>query len=195
MEEKTLNSAESLALIEQMIAATREKYEKGSGNAFLVYGYTSLFVGTLTTVLVSLTGNLSFLFLWWLIPVLGFPINYFVNADKVKGAKSYLDSFVGNLWLVLGAFLVIFPLVGMFSPLVGFMIIPFESLMLSIGILVTGISIKSTPVILSGIFAALLSFVMYFISTGYEYVFLAMFVLGMIVPGHLLNHKARCSKN
>lgn len=63
MEDKQLNTAESLDLIQRMITATREKYERGSGNMFLIWGYTSLIVVVITTLLVQLTQNYNYSFL------------------------------------------------------------------------------------------------------------------------------------
>lgn len=195
MEDKQLNSAESIALIQRMITHTREKYERGGGNSFLIFGYTSLFVGALTTLAIKLTSNMYFSFLWWLIPLIGFTLSYLVNRNKPKTVNTFIDKIIGHIWQILAIFLLLFPLAGMFSPLLNYMIIPFESLMLSIGILLTGAVIRDWTVIMSGVIAALLSFFMLFITTGYEYVFMAMFVLGMIIPGHILNYRARCSKN
>lgn len=196
MEDKQLNSVESIALIQRMIDVTREKYERGGGTAFLIFGYTSLVVGAIVGLLVHLTGNYYFNFLWWAIPVIGFPVRYFIDRGKPKAVQTYIETFISRVWLVLAVFLLLFPLVGVFSDLVNLMIIPFESLMLSIGILITGVTIKVKPIVLSGVVAAVLSFLMFFISTGYEYLFMAMFILGMIVPGHVLNYRAkRCSKN
>lgn len=195
MEDKQLNSAESFALIQRMITETRHKFERGSGTMFLIFGYTSLLVGGVVTLLVHLTSNYDYSFLWWAIPFIGFTLSYFINKDKPKEVQTYLDTFIDRVWQILAVFLLVFPAVGMFSPLVNFMIIPFESLMLSIGILITGVTIKAKPVIWSGIIAAILSFLMFFITTGYEYVFMAMFLLGMIIPGHILNYKGRCLKN
>lgn len=48
MEEKRLDAAESLALIERMIENTRNDMERNAGRPFLVWGYVTL----LTTLLV-----------------------------------------------------------------------------------------------------------------------------------------------
>lgn len=195
MENKQLNSEESIALIQRMITATREKYERGSGTSFLIFGYVSFIVAIATTLAIKLTGNYSFAFLWWAIPVVGFPINFYVNRNKPKQIKTYIDKFLDQVWMVLSFFLILFPLVAILSSLNGKMIIPFEALLLSVGMLITGISIKITPVIWSGISAAVLSFGMFFTSSGDEYMFMAMFLFGMIIPGHVLNYRGKCLKN
>lgn len=197
MENKQLNSAESIALIQRMITATREKYEKGGGNMFLIWGYTSLFVGALTTLLVYLTQNYNYLFLWWAIPIIGWPISYFVNRGKSKEVKTYIDTFINNVWYVVGAFAILFPAAGMFSAVINFMIIPFEALLLCVGVIITALTIKIKALLWGGIMASILAFLMFFIRTGevYTYLFLAMFIVGMIIPGHILNYRGKCLKN
>lgn len=195
MENKQLNSVESIELIQQMITATREKYEKGSGDMFLIWGYTSLLVGIITTLQVYYTQNISYSFLWWAIPVIGWPITIYTNRNRERGAKTYVDTFINNVWYVVGTFAVLFPLAGMFSAVIGFLIIPIESLLLCMGVIITGLTVRVKALLWGGIMAAALAFLMFFITTGYEYVFLAIFVVGMIFPGHILNYKAKCSKN
>lgn len=75
------------------------------------------------------------------------------------------------------------------------MIIPFEALMLSVGVIMTGLTINFRVLTLGGFIALALSLLMYFLSYGYNYVFIAMFIVGMIIPGHVLNYKGRCSKS
>lgn len=195
MEDKTLNSKESLELITRMIAETRNNLEKGGGTTFLIWGYTSVLVSIAVLVSVGLTDNYNWQWLWWALPVIGNVLMYFHLRNRAKTVKTYIDKFIGYIWLTIGIVATVFPIVGMFSAVANFMIIPFEALLLSIGVILTGLTIRFTTLIIGGFIALALSLLMYFLSDGYTYVFIAMFVVGMIIPGHTLNYKGRCLKS
>lgn len=195
MEDKTLNSKDSLELITRMIAQTRNNLEKGGGTTFLIWGYTSVLVSVAVIISLHMTDNHAWQWLWWAIPVIGNVLMYFHLRGRPKIVRTYVDKFIGYIWLTIGIVATAFPIVGMFSALANFMIIPFEALLLSVGVIMTGLTLRFTTLIIGGFISLLLSLLMYFLSDGYTYVFIAMFVVGMIIPGHILNYKGRCLKN
>lgn len=195
MEDKTLNSQESLELITRMIAETRGKLERGGGTILLIWGYTTILVSAAVLISVNLTQNYLWQWLWWAIPVIGYTLMYLFLRNKPKPVRTYIDKFISNIWITIGIVALIFPIVGMFSAIAHPIIIPFEALMLSVGVIITGMTIKFKTLTVCGFISLALSFLMYFITEGYTYVFIAMFVVGMIIPGHVLNHKGRCSKS
>lgn len=196
MENKTLNSAESLELISRMIAETRGKLEKGGGTIFLIWGYTATIVAIAVFSLVSLTGNYLFQWLWWTIPTVGWSFMYFHLRNRQKSVKTYIDKFIGYIWLTIGIVAVALPVVGMFSAVANFMILPFEALIVSVGVVMTGLTIRFKTLTVCGFIALALSFLMTLVGGDwYIYIFIAMFIVGMIIPGHALNHQKRCSKN
>ncbi len=73
MENKQLNEKESLELITRMINNTQQKLEKGNGLPFLIWGYTTILVSLVVWYFFSTTGNPNWNYLWFLIPVIGFP--------------------------------------------------------------------------------------------------------------------------
>ncbi|MEG1648487.1 MAG: hypothetical protein RR277_01200 [Rikenellaceae bacterium] len=194
MEDKTLNSKESLELITRMIAQTRRGYESGGGIALLVWGYTSVLVTALVTVLDHYIQASWINLLWWLIPLVGYTLMYLVMRDRVKPVKTYIDKVISYIWIVTGGVAVIFPFVALFSNFISFFIIPVESLILITAIIITGLVISFRPLVVGGCIALALSFSMYFIS-DFAYVFMALFVVAMIIPGHILNHRGKCSKS
>lgn len=195
METKNLNSQESLELIARMITQTRKKLEHGGGTTFLIWGYTSVAVAIAVIAALELTQNNNCLLLWWAIPIIGNVLMYFKLRNSPKQVRTYIDTFIGNIWITIGIVAVLFPIVGMFSQVANFMIIPFEALILSVGVIMTGMTIQFKTLTVCGFIALALSLLMFFLSTGYVYVFIAMFVVGMIIPGHVLNYKGRCSKS
>ena len=65
MEEKKLNEKESLELITQMIRQSRRNMVVGSGNRFLLYGYSAVILSIIVFVLVRTTGHLTWAALWF----------------------------------------------------------------------------------------------------------------------------------
>lgn len=195
MENKTLNSKESLELITRMIAETRSQLERGGGTIFLIWGYTSILVAVTTLTLFTLTEDDHYLLLWWALPILGNILTYLQLRNRPKRVKTYIDKFIKNIWITIGIVAVVFPIVGIFSWVANFMIIPFEALLLSTGVILTGLTIKFKTLTICGFLSLALSLFMYCISDGYTYVFIAMFIIGLIIPGHILNYRGRCLKS
>jgi hypothetical protein len=102
MEEKQLNEQESLELITRMIRNTQQKLKKDNGLPFLIWGYTTIVVTLMVWYFLSTTGNPNWNYLWFLIPVIGFPIMMFSVRKREKEVKTYIDRIIGYVWIVLG---------------------------------------------------------------------------------------------
>jgi hypothetical protein len=192
MEEKNLNEKASLELISQMITNSRQKLEDGNGIPFLVWGYTTFFVSLAVFFFINATGDYHYHFLWFLIPVIGSIGMFISKRSKVKHAGhalNFIDRVIGNIWLVIGvaAFLIS---IGSFY--VRIPILPLMLLLMGIGTALTGLVIKFKPVIISG-FIGMVSCAVPFVLKGNEQilVFGAIYLIMMVVPGHILNCKGR----
>ena len=71
MEEKKLTGAESLELISRMIETTKKRMEVGSGNKFLLYGYSAVALSVAVFLLVRFTGDPRWNFAWFLMFIPG----------------------------------------------------------------------------------------------------------------------------
>lgn len=192
MEEKNLNEKASLELISQMITSSRRKLEDGNGIPFLIWGYTTFFVALAVFFFINTTGDHHYHYLWFLIPVIGFVGMFIAKRNKAKHAghaMNFIERVIANIWMVIGiaAFIIS---VGAF-----FVRIPILSLVLllmGIGTTLTGLTIKFKPVIISGLIG-MASCVLPFIMEGNEQilVFGIIYLIMMVVPGHILNCKGR----
>ena len=88
MEERPLSEKESLELITRMIKNTHQKLEEGNGIPFLVWGYTSVIVSLLVWYMLTSTQDYHWNFLWFLIPLVGFPVQLFLQRKREKGIKN-----------------------------------------------------------------------------------------------------------
>jgi len=189
MEAKNLNEKESLELISQMIRSSRLKLENGNGMPFLIWGYTTFIVSLLVYFLVNTTGDYHYHWFWFLIPVIGSIGMFIFQKGNVKHARNFIDRVVGNIWLVNGsaAFLISFCAFYFRIPILSIMI-----LLMGMATALTGLVIKFKPFILSG-FLGMASCVVPFFMKGNEQiiVFGVIFLVMMVIPGHILNLKSK----
>jgi hypothetical protein len=189
MEEKNLNEKESLELISQMIRNSRHKLEDGNGMPFLVWGYTTFFISLLVYYFIHKTGDYHYHWLWFLIPVIGSIGMYITKKDGAKHACNYVDRIIGNIWTVIGiaAFLISLSAFCVRLPILSFMI-----LLMGMGTALTGLVIKFKPVIITG-FIGMACSVVPFVINGNEQiiVFGVIYLIMMVIPGHILNYQSR----
>lgn len=190
MEERQLNEKESLELIARMIQNTQRKLEKGNGMPFLVWGYTTVVVSLLVWYFLSTTGDYRMHYLWFLIPVIAGPMMFFLIRKYEKGVKTYIDRVVGYVWLVMGLTGFMMSLTAMFFwnlPIL-FIII----LLMGSGTAITGLVIRFTPIAVAGFVGIVLSLACLFTQgTDQILVFAGLFLVMMVIPGHILYAKGR----
>lgn len=189
MEEKMLNEKESLELISQMILNTRKKMEEGNGMPFLIWGYATFIVSLVVYYFLSTAGDYHYNLIWFAIPVLGCGGMYFSKRKEKKHSKTYIDRIIVNIWTVIG---IAGLLVSCAAFFVSIPVLPIEMLLMGIGTALTGLVIRFKPVIISG-FVGMISCALPFIIKGYGQiiVFGIVFLIMMVIPGHILNYKGR----
>ena len=190
MEEKPLNEKESLELITRMIKNTHQKLEEGNGIPFLVWGYTSIIVSILVWYQLKITQNYLWNLLWFLIPLIGFPIQMLLQRKRERGIKTYLEKIIKYVWTVIGVAGFVVSMGAMFYwkiPILFIIIV-----LMATGTAITGLIIQFKPIIISGFVSILLSFGCLIFSHSYSIlVFALVFLLMMVIPGHILNFKNR----
>lgn len=190
MEDKQLNEKESLELISRMIRNTQQKLEKGNGIPFLIWGYTAIAVSVLVWYFFSTTGNPQWNYLWFLIPLIGFPLMMWFIKKQEKGIKTYIDKIIAYVWIAFGVGAIVVSTSAMFfwSLPTLFIVI----LMMGIGTAITGLIINFKPIVFSGFAGILLSYLC-LLTKGYDaiLVFALIFLVMMVIPGHILNWKGR----
>lgn len=188
MEEKQLNEKESLELIAQMIRNTQQRIEKANGIPFLIWGYITILVSLAVWYMLTTTGNYYSYFLWFLIPIIGFPAMMITLKKEKKGVKTYIDKIISYVWIVIGISAFIPSLAAVFTP--GFPILFLIVILISSGTAITGMIIKFKPIIFSGFAGIFLSFLCLIVK-GHEsiLIFALIFLVMMVIPGHILNLK------
>lgn len=205
METKKLSEKESLELITTMINATKRNMEVGSGNIFLCYGYFTTILAFVLFLLVYFTGHLYWnvgwflMFIFW--GIMSFPSKR-RGGDKVT---SYIDKAIAQVWQVTGWMfvltVVVMALVGYWYERIDFTyMLPLSLLYCAIATSITGVIIRdkwTAALPLVGVVVALYILLTLQLDSsiiGYwNLLFGCSFILMMIIPGHILNYKAKKS--
>ena len=102
MEDRTLNEKESLELITRMIQNSKKNLEVGSGNIFLLWGYLSVVTAAVVMLLVWQTGYMKWNWLWFAIPLLGWPLQAYLQKRTERRVLTYTDKVISAVWSTLG---------------------------------------------------------------------------------------------
>lgn len=206
MEERKITEAESIEIITSMISRTKDRLVKGSGNILLMWGYLIVAVTALIWVLLVTTNNPAVNWLWFLIWIIG-GIATPIMAKKERvasGSKSYTNKLTSQMWSVVG-------LTGIASALLclGFLVIggkdswsmmfAFALIIVPMAEIMQGLVIKEISLIaggsiglLTGIFTTCcISAHVALMASWFMPLFIIAFAAMMIVPGHILNSKAK----
>lgn len=192
MEDKVLTEKESLDLISQMIRNTRSRLEDNSGIPFLIWGYTTVIVAVVVWSLVTTSGNYLWHWLWFAIPVFGGTLWLLHNKKQLNNRSrviTFVDRAISHVWMVFG---IASFMISIISFLTYIPILFIVLLTMGMATAITGLIIRFKPIIFSGFIGILFSPLCVIVrDTSSILIFAAVFVLMMVIPGHMLNYKAK----
>jgi hypothetical protein len=166
--------------------------EEGSGTQFLIWGYLTVIAALLVWTMLLWTHNQWWTMLWFIIPV-GGVIGLFFDIrrkDRKPRVKTYIDRMIAYVWSVVGS---VGFVLSMFSIFVwGIPVLFMICLLMGVGTTLTGLIIRFKPLIYSGFLGMVISLAFVFVDWQVELpLFAAVFLLMMVIPGHLLNCAAQ----
>lgn len=192
MEDKVLTEKESLDLISQMIRNTRSRLEDNSGIPFLIWGYTTVIVAVIVWSLVTTSGNYLWHWLWFAIPVFGGTLWLLHNKKQLNNRSrviTFVDRAISHVWMVFG---IASFMISIISFLTYIPILFIVLLTMGMATAITGLIIRFKPIIFSGFIGILFSPLCVIVrDTSSILIFAAIFVLMMVIPGHMLNYTAK----
>lgn len=208
MEDRKLSEKESLDLITQMISASKQNMEVGSGNVLLYWGYTTAILSVVLFALVTYTQDYLWSWGWMLMFAVG-PIITYKQRGREMRVVTYTDKTIRKVWQVFGQmFWLSFVLMALFGGIHDqwdfILMLPLSLLYCGLGVSINGIILREKWMTYSPVVA--FAFVIYMLmelisdepgrALWYLY-FGFSFVVMMIIPGHILNRKAKrqCLKN
>lgn len=205
MEDKKLTEQESLELITTMIHRTRERYI-GDGNIMLMWGYLTVTVAILVWGMLVLTHHQAWNYLWFLIMIVGGILTPVMarKEQSERGMKSYSDRLTSQIWTVIGYTSIAAALMCVAFLLVGgidswMMMLGFALTLVPFAEIVQGIVVNEKSMIVGGSIGLLIGIFTECCIAGrvtlYAVWFMPLFILAFaamfIVPGHVINYKAK----
>lgn len=198
LQDKPLNEKESMELITRMIQNTQHRLERGAGIPMLIWGYATVFTTILVWATKTYLGNYRFGYLWYLIPIVGIS-GMLLRKKRPKAVRTYIDKVVTYIWIVLGGTGFLLSVTSFWSFMWTLPILFIIIIIMGMGSTLTGLVIESKPSVIGGIIGMLLSVIQVLVQS-YDVVmfsFALAFVVMYIIPGHILNYRAKkaCLKN
>ena len=205
MEDKKLTEKESLEVITSMIARTKVRY-LGSGNILLMWGYLAVFTSILVWILLAATRQNVWNWLWFAIPVIGMPLTSIMarREKRTDGVVTYSDKITSHLWSIFGVSEIVLTLICLGFSLFGGIkcwtaMIVYTIIAAPFAEIAQGLIVKEKSLTWGGIVGLAIGMVLVCCVTGkipllanwFMPLFILFWVVMMIVPGHIINHKAK----
>ena len=205
MEEKKLTAQESLEVIATMINRTRERYF-GNGNILLMWGLLVIATAALVWISLAATRMHVWHLLWLAIPAIGCPATAVMSRNRLRkeGVKTYSDKIVSKLWTITGISAIDIALVCLGFQLIGGIccwsaMLAFSLMLVSFAEIVQGLIIRENSLLFGGFTGLTIGIVTVCCFVGkivldanwYFPLYMLAFAAMMIVPGFVLNHKAK----
>lgn len=205
MEERKLTEKESLEIITSMIARTRERYI-GDGRIMLMWGYLTVVITAIIWTLIGVTHNPVWNWLWFLLWIIGGTLTPIMDKkmQQEKGFKNYSDTVTSRIWSTVGfsaivatAICLAFLLVGgidawsmMFA--IALVIVPFAEIASGIVVKEKSLIIGGAIGLSAGLFTmACIAGHVALYASWFMPLFILVWVVMMIIPGHIINYKAK----
>ena len=204
MDEKKLTEKESLELIASMIARTKTRY-LGSRN-MLMWGYLVVITTICVWVLLASTHNPVWNWLWFAIPIIGFPTMFMMahNHQRHRGATSYSDKVTSRLWTIFGISEIVLIILCFCFSLIGEVdcwgaMLVYSILLAPGAVIAQGLIVRENSLLFGGVFGLIAGMIYVCCVVGeiplrvnwYMPLFILAWVAMMIIPGHILSNKEK----
>lgn len=175
----------------QLIEEAKSRLRLGPFNVFLLWGYLVALVSLAEYALVSLTHSGLSLWGWFLIPLIGYPLQWRYGPQPDTAVANYPERLVRHVWFFLKvAFLLAVAFVSL-SRLPWMYLLPLTLLMSSIGVSVTGAILRERPLMVCPVVALCIGlYQLTAVSHGDLSLagflqFSLAFLIMLVLPGHL----------
>ena len=198
MEERKLNEKESLELIAQMIQNSKKNLQVGRGNQFILWGWLGAITSLVVMGMLMWTKNPMWNWLWFAIPVIGWPVMMWQMKKEKKPVVTFTDKVLKAVWMsigsigMLGTFLMAIYAKNMM------LMLPGVSILIYIGVFITG-AILDDRALKTRTFCALLLIMMaschiVFMQDDFYWYYITFslgFIVMLVMPGYHLNKEAK----
>ena len=196
--EGKLNEKESLELIAQMIQNSKKNLQVGRGNQFILWGWLGAITSLAVMAMLMWTKNPMWNWLWFAIPVIGWPVMMWQLKKEEKPVVTFTDKVLKSVWMsigsigMLGTFLMAIYAKNMM------LMLPGVSILIAIGVFITG-AILDDRALKTRTFGALLLIMMaschiVFMQDDFYWYYITFslgFIVMLVMPGYHLNKEAK----
>lgn len=144
--EMTVN--ESLALITETMNNSRKAILRNSAKHFVLWGCVLMVLSFTIWQLWSSTGNPAWNFLWFAMPLIGYPLALVLTKKDEAAPKSEISRMIGYVWTVFGVFAMSISAIAVFA--VPMHITLLIVVMLGLAESISGVLLKNWPIIICG---------------------------------------------
>ena len=145
---KEMTAQQSLNLIAETLNNSRKSILRNSSKYFLLWGGILTVLSLAIYFLWHYTGKASWNFLWFAMPLIGYPLAGLLGKNDVDAPSSSLGTVVGKVWAVFGAFSIVLSAIAIFA--VPMHITLLIVILLGLAESVSGVLLKNWPIIISG---------------------------------------------
>ena len=186
-----MTPVKSLQIINEAIEKSRRDFEQDAGTPMIVWGAVVLVFSLAVCIMQKLTENLSWNFLWFGIPILGWPLSAFILKGKRRnGGKSFISRTIGQIWISYGIFATVLSTVfALMAPqFTGYI----TAVLLGFAATMTGFILKNNFITIGGFITGIgCTIALFFTSIEFTPLFFTVAsILNLIVPGIMMNKKA-----
>ena len=145
---KELSAQRSLQLISETFNNSRKEILRGSAKYFILWGALLTAISLLIYLLWHLTGKPEWNFLWFAMPVIGYPLAALMGKYSKAMPQNEVSKMLGNVWSVFGAFSITLSAVAIF--LVPMHVTLIIVIIMGLAECMSGVLLKNWPIIVAG---------------------------------------------
>ena len=145
---KEMTAQESLQLISESLNKSRNDILRNSAKYFVLWGILLTATSLAIYLLWHFTGKPQWNFLWFAMPVIGYPLAALVGKSNAPIPQNEVSKMLGGVWSVFGTFSLALSAIAVF-------IVPMHVTLIIVIILglaecISGVLLKNWPIIIAG---------------------------------------------
>ena len=201
----SFNSEQSLALIHEMIQQARNNFGKAPSRTMMFWGYLVAFTAIANVVLYQIPGLENYCYMVWLLMLPGALVSWFISRREHRNAavKTHIDTVIGAIWTGYGIGVPVFLCfiyilaITLQEGRILILITPTFLTMMGTAHFVTASACKNRPwyavamLFWAGALACMIPFCGKITSMSGLIILAVCMLLGSVLPGHILNYKAK----
>ncbi len=145
---KEMTAQESLQLISESLNKSRNDILRNSAKYFVLWGILLTATSLAIYLLWHFTGKPQWNFLWFAMPVIGYPLAALVGKSNAPIPQNEVSKMLGGVWSVFGTFSLALSAIAVF-------VVPMHVTLIIVIILglaecISGVLLKNWPIIIAG---------------------------------------------